>query len=77
MKKRTTIFLDEALLRALKRVAARRDVSFARVVSEAAAAYLTGPLAPRAVPSIAGRFSSGTSDTSSRVDELLWTNPHA
>jgi predicted transcriptional regulator len=76
MKKRTTIFLDEALLRALKRLAARRDVSFARVVSEAAAAYVAAPAAAGRLPSIAGRFASGLADTSARVDELLWTNPH-
>ena len=74
--KRTTIFLDDALLRALKRLAARRAVSFATVVREAAAAYVAAPAPVHAVPSVAGRFASGTTDTASRADELLWKEPH-
>lgn len=74
--KRTTIFLDNELVRALKRLAARRGVSFATVVREAASAYLAAPAAGAVVPSVAGRFASGTSDTSARVDELLWSEPH-
>lgn len=75
--KRTTIFLDDTLLRALKRLAARRDVSFATVVREAASAYLAAPTSANAVPSVAGRFASGKADTASRTNELLWQDPHA
>lgn len=74
--KRTTIFLDDALLRALKRLAARRDVSFATVVREAAAAYIAEPASASGLPSIAGQFASGTRDTASRADKLLWKDPH-
>lgn len=74
--KRTTIFLEDALLRALKRLATRRDVSFATVVREAAAAYIAAPAPAYAVPSVAGRFASHTTDTASHVDELLWREPH-
>jgi hypothetical protein len=74
--KRTTVFLDSKLERALKRIAARRGVSFAMVVREAMAAYVASPEAGT-LPSIAGRFSSGTPDTSERVDELLWREPHS
>ncbi|HKS06239.1 MAG TPA: CopG family transcriptional regulator [Gemmatimonadaceae bacterium] len=75
--KRTSLFLDEQLLRQLKRVAARRGVSFATVVREAMAAYVAAPAAGGgALPSVAGKFSSGRSDTSARVDELLWKDPH-
>lgn len=74
--KRTTIFLDSQLERALKRLAARRGVSFAMVVREAMAAYVAAP-PTGAVPSIAGRFTSGKTDTSQRVDELLWKDPHS
>ncbi len=73
--KRTTIFLDDALLKALKRIAARRNVSFATVVREAMAAYVTEPAAA-GVPEIAGQFASGTDDTASRAHELLWRGPH-
>jgi hypothetical protein len=76
-KKRTTVFLDEQILRDLKRLAARRDVSFATVVREAMATYLATPSVPGSLPSVAGRFESGTTDTSSRTDELLWRDPHA
>lgn len=75
--KRTTVFLDAALLRALKDLAARRQVSFATVVREAAAAYVATPASAGMLPSVAGRFASGTTDTASRVDELLCQDPHA
>jgi hypothetical protein len=75
--KRTTIFLEASLLRALKQLAARRQVSFATVVREAASAYLAAPESAKAMPSVAGRFASGTTDTASRADELLWQDPHA
>lgn len=74
--KRTTVFLDAKLERALKRLAARRGVSFAMVVREAMAAYVAAPEAG-SLPSIAGKFASGRTDTSARVDELLWNDPHA
>lgn len=73
--KRTTIFLDPKIERELKRLASRRGVSFATVVREAMAAYLVTPSAGT-VPSIAGQFASGKQDTSERVDELLWQDPH-
>lgn len=75
--KRTSLFLDEQLLRQLKRVAARRGVSFATVVREAMAAYVAAPMTSGGtLPSVAGKFSSGRTDTSTRVDELLWKDPH-
>jgi len=75
--KRTTVFLDDQILRELKRLAQRQGVSFASVVREAMTAYVAGPASAGSLPSIAGQFSSGTSDTSERVDELLWRDPHA
>ena len=75
--KRTTIFLDPALLRRARQFAQREGKSFAAVVREALAAYIGGGRRSRAsVPSITGRFASGRSDTSERVDELLWQEPH-
>ena len=75
--KRTTIFLDDGLLARARRLARRQGVSFATVVREALAAYLASPGADTSLPSIAGRFASGTDDTAERADELLWRDPHA
>ena len=75
--KRTTVFLGDKLHRELKRVARRQGVSFAMVVREAMSAYIAGPAVVGEVPSVAGRFASGETGTSERVDELLWRDPHA
>ncbi len=75
--KRTTIFLDEVLERRLKQRARAEGKSFAQVVREAVAAYVAFPRAgKRPLPSIAGKYSSGHSDTSERFEELLWQDPH-
>lgn len=74
--KRTTIFLDEKTLKAVQKMARARGVSFAAAVREALAAYVVGPETVY-VPKIAGRFSSEFTDTSERMDELLWPDPHA
>ena len=74
--KRTSVFLEERLLRKLRLAARRKGVSAALLVREALEQYLAGPAAQAPVPDIAGRFASGTADTSARVDELLWQEPH-
>ena len=79
--KRTTVFLDEPMLERARRLAEREGKSFAQVVREALASYLADggkvPEAGRRLPSITGMFSSGHTDTSERVDELLWEDPHS
>ena len=76
--RRTTIFLDPDLLQRAQEEAQREGKSFAGLVREAVAAYLDRePVGGRRLPSIAGRFSSGRSDTSERADELLWHDPHS
>jgi hypothetical protein len=75
--KRTSLFLDEQLLRRVQLLAERQGVSFAAVVREALASYIARPAGAPRVPSLAGRFSSGTTDTAERADELLWRDPHA
>ena len=70
------MFIDEALLRRLQRLAQRQGVSYATLVREALTQYLDSPRVSGELPSIAGRFSSGDTDTSARVDELLWSDPH-
>jgi hypothetical protein len=74
--KRTTVFLDDSLLLRAQRRARRQGVSFATLVREALSQYLAQPGQGGTVPSIAGRFASGTSDTAERADDLLWTDPH-
>lgn len=75
--RRTTLFLDDKVLRRAQRAARAKGVSFATVVREALALYLARPEAPGDVPAIAGRFTSGHEDTADRADELLWSDPHA
>jgi predicted DNA-binding ribbon-helix-helix protein len=75
--KRTSLFLDASILRDLRRAAERRQVSVASLVREAIAKYLAEPAAPSRLPSVAGRFSSRKRNTSERVDDLLWRDPHA
>lgn len=74
--RRTSLFLDEDLTALLQKAARKRGVSFATVVREALAAYVAGTAGGTRLPSIAGQFASGSSDTSERVDELLWQDPH-
>jgi hypothetical protein len=75
--RRTSLFLDDQLTKKLQKLARSRGVSFATVVREALAQYLAVAPSEQALPSIAGRFSSGHSDTAERADELLWRDPHA
>ena len=76
--KRTTVFLEEALLRRANAFARREGRSFAAVVREALARYVGAEQSGRrTLPSVAGMFDSGHTDTSERVDELLWHDPHS
>jgi Ribbon-helix-helix protein, copG family len=78
--RRTTVFLEEPLLKRARQYARREGKSFAQVVREAIAAYVTRGTEPGrsgALPSFAGRFSRGDTDTSTRADDLLWPDPHA
>ena len=75
--KRTTVFLDEALLRMAMQKAQSEGRSFAALVRDALAAYVTPlPEGHRPLPSFTGIADSGETDISERVDEFLWTDPH-
>ena len=74
--KRTTIFLDPDLEQKAKKFAYKNGVSLASVIREALAAYVVAPRGKKRIPSIAGAFRSGHSDTAERAEELLWTDPH-
>ncbi|MEK7403172.1 MAG: CopG family transcriptional regulator [Gemmatimonadota bacterium] len=75
--KRTTVFLEEKLRQRLQKLASRRGTSFAMLVREALAEYVARPAGSASLPSVTGRFASGATDTSERVDQLLWKDPHA
>ena len=76
--KRTTIFLDDVLLRRAKQIARSEGKSFAQVVREAVANYVAGGRSlVGKLPSVAGQFESGAADTAARVDEFLWRDPHS
>jgi predicted transcriptional regulator len=76
--KRTTIFIDEATERRLREAARRTSRPMASVVRDAINVYLDlDEPRPSGLPSVTGRFSSGRSDTSEQVDDLLWSDPHA
>ena len=75
--KRTTVFLDEAMLRRATQKARAEGRSFAALVREAVAAYVAArPQGHRPLPSFTGIADSGETDISERVDEFLWTDPH-
>jgi predicted transcriptional regulator len=75
--RRTTIFIEDALLKRIRQMARREGKSFAAVVRESLAAYASGQQRQGTrLPRLAGRFASGRHDTAERVDELLWTDPH-
>ena len=75
--KRTTIFLDPALAEQAQRLANKEGRSFAALVREAVAAYVAGVRGSHALPSLAGRFASDTTDTAERAEDLLWKDPHS
>ena len=76
--KRTTVFLDEALLRRAQTYARRQGKSFAQAVREALAAYVAEERShDTRLPSITGAYSSGRSDIAERHEELLWQDPHS
>jgi hypothetical protein len=69
--RRTTIYLEPELEVLLKLEMLRQKRPMAEIVREAVYSYLTG--AARQAPPGAGAFASGTSDTASRVDDVLRT----
>jgi len=76
--KRTTVFLDESLIRRARQMARSEGKSFAALVREAVTAYVTGGRgrAGEVVPTVAGAFSSGSEATAENAEQLLWTDPH-
>jgi hypothetical protein len=75
--KRTTIFVPESLERDLQLSAARQGKSTASVVREALAEYVAKRHVAGALPSFAGAYASGHSDTAERHEELLFKKEDA
>jgi hypothetical protein len=70
--KRTTIFIPESLERDLQLYARRERKPAASIVREAIAAYIVRGRRASALPSFAGAFDSGHTDTADRHEELLF-----
>jgi predicted transcriptional regulator len=70
--KRTTIFADDDVLVALKRLSQREKKSLAQVMREAFEAHVSGKRAPSDRLPFAGKFASGRGDVAERHEELLW-----
>ena len=67
---KTTLYLDGADYRSLKRIAARQRRTPAALVREAVAAYVARHADTRAPKSV-GAFDSGRGDLSERAEQLL------
>jgi hypothetical protein len=70
--KRTTIFIPESLERDLQLYARRERKPAASIVREAIAAYIVRGGHGSSLPSFAGAFDSGRTDTADRHEELLF-----
>lgn len=76
--RRTTVFLEERLIRQARAAARREGVSFAALVREAVSRYVAGASGlSRPLPTVTGMLDSGGAGVSERVDELLWQDPHS
>ena len=69
--KRTTVFVEDAALDALRAIARRRGITLAEVTREALSAYITKHQARRKTLSIIGIGRSGRRDVAERAEELL------
>jgi predicted transcriptional regulator len=72
--KRTTIFIPESLERDLQLYARRERKPAASIVREAIAAYIVRGRGKSPLPSFAGAFDSGRTDTAERHEELLFSS---
>lgn len=75
--KRTTVFLEDSIVGRANRYAEKHGMSFASVVREALAQFLTSSGSPkRKLPSIAGRYNSRMLDGAENIEDMLWEDPH-
>ena len=69
--KRTTVFVDDEVMGALRAIARQRGVALAEVTREALAAYVVRRRRRRKGLSLAGIGSSGRRDVAERAEALL------
>jgi metal-responsive CopG/Arc/MetJ family transcriptional regulator len=69
--KRTTIFVDEELLRKLGQIAKREDTTFSQVVRRALERYVSRRSPKRSRLSLVGIGRSGRKDVAEHAEELL------
>ena len=69
--RRTTVFADDGVLRALQAIARRRGVTLSEITREALAAYVTRQQRRRKPLTLTGIGGSGRRDVAERAEELL------
>ena len=69
--KRTTVFVDEDVLRKLREIAKRENTSVAEVTRKALVEYVSRRRAKRSRLSLVGVGRSGRKDVAERFEELL------
>jgi hypothetical protein len=74
--KRTTIFADESLLKALREIASKEHTSVSAAIRAALEEYAGRRRPARTLPSFLGLGRSGRKDIAEHAEEFLWTNPH-
>ncbi len=74
--KRTTIFADESLLEALRKIASKEHMSVSAAIRTAIEEYVGRRQPARALPSFLGVGRSGRKDIAEHAEEFLWTSPH-
>jgi hypothetical protein len=70
--KRTTIFANEDMLRALRQIAQREGLSMAEVIRQALDQFIAKQQGGNKLPSFLGIGRSGRRDIAERCEELLW-----
>lgn len=75
--KRTTIFVEEETLSALREFAQRGKFSTAKVIRKALDGFVAERRRNRKLPSFLGIGKSGRTDIAERCEELLWKGARA
>lgn len=69
--KRTTVFMDEDLLRRLRQIAKRQDITLSDVMRRALERYVSRRQPKRPTLSLIGIGRSGRKDVAEHAEELL------
>lgn len=74
--KRTTIFVDESLLAALRHLAEKERMSVSAAIRAALEEYVGRRHPATTLPSFLGLGRSGRKDIAEHAEDLLWVSPH-